>query len=128
MYDDRLALLERTTEKALQSQEDRIKSLGASTEKAIENISRKLDGITQILETLVRVEQQQIHTASRIDGLARGHDKQEIFREKQELRLQVIEQHMPGLLEVRAWALRGIFSGIAMIFAGVCAIVLARFK
>ena len=86
-------------------------------EKAVEKIDGKIDGITDALQSLVRIEERQINTAERLNaGVGKMGDH--------ETRLRAIEKEIPGLIESRKWVVLGILSSLAMIGAAMFKLVL----
>lgn len=77
-------------------------------ERAVTKIDHKIDGITDALQSLVRIEERQINTAEKLHtGAGKMGDH--------ENRLRCIEKEMPGLVEQRKWVVGGVLTGLGMI-------------
>jgi hypothetical protein len=86
-------------------------------EKAVEKIDHKIDGITDALQSLVRIEERQISTAERLNtGAGKMSDH--------EARIRAIEKEMPGLIEQRKWVVGGVLAGIGLIGMALLKLVL----
>lgn len=110
--------------------EDRVETLGETVVEVRGTVARmdgKLDGITQTLTSLVRIEERQVSTNERLTSGAAKMGDQEARIRKLELsvpdgldkRLSAIETAMPSLIESRKWVVMGVLAGIGMIGAGL---------
>jgi hypothetical protein len=79
-----------------------------------------LSSINDSLRILTKVEQSQ---ADIRDRLHQGSEKME----KHENRLAMIEQKLPGLIELRRWVIGGILSGLSMLGLGVVKLLFPGF-
>jgi predicted RNase H-like nuclease (RuvC/YqgF family) len=68
--------------------------------------------MTKALNTLIRVEQKQIEHTEDIKRLDNRIDKLDADHEG---RLQFLERKMPGLIEMRLWAMSGVMSVVAAV-------------
>jgi hypothetical protein len=80
---------------------------------------RNADGIAAIgesLHVLTRLEENQSHIAEKLkEGSMRMSDH--------ERRLQIVEQDLPGLRELRKWVIAGVLAGLGMVGASLFKLV-----
>jgi len=89
-----------------------VDNLGAAFQTHSERIDEKLDSITTLLSSLVRVEERQGLITDRLaEGTTTMRDH--------EARLRVIEVQMPGLLEKARWITLGILGVLGLIGTAV---------
>jgi hypothetical protein len=90
-------------------------------------VNTKLDGISTALQSLVRIEERQVYSASQLSELSVDVRDQELRLRQIEValpknldhRLAALELAMPGLKELRKWVVMGVVSGVGMIGAAV---------
>jgi len=95
-------------------------------------VDEKLDTITETLQSLVRIEERQIQTGSRLSDVAitlKDYDDrlrvlEKAVPENLDKRLVSIETKMPGLSESRKWVVMGVLAGVGMIGAALVHLVL----
>ena len=88
-------------------------------ETVVMRIETKLDKMTEALQTLARLDERDTATQQRlIDGAKTMADMQ--------LRLTAIEQHMPGLKEIRALVNKAIMGVVSAVGLAVVALVLHK--
>ena len=105
---------------SLQGQQDK---LG----KAFDKVSDKLDGITDTLQSLVRIEERQIFTSDRIGQMAGAANDRELRIRALEAamppnaatRLVEIEKVIPGLIESRKWMVAGLLAVVGAVGAAI---------
>lgn len=102
----------------LQSAEARV--IAVSLAHLAEETKRNADALVSVsdsLRMLTSVEQQQRHI---LDSLKEGSIKMT----DHEKRLQVVEQHLPALLEMRKWVVTGVLAGVGMMGAALVKLVI----
>ena len=112
--------------------ENRIIVLEQRLDATIRRVDTKLDNITEVLQTLVRIEERQILTTQRLSELGASAAKHDERLRETELavpenlgrRLNTIEALMPGLKEMRTWVIGGVLGCLGMMGVAVAHTVL----
>ena len=99
---------------------ERINGLATSIERLDANHSRveaKIDMLIEAMRTLARLEERNKAVDDRLtEGARTMHDLT--------TRLHILEQHQPGLLEMRKWVVLGVLSVVGMMAATLFRMVL----
>lgn len=102
------------------------------TRAANDRMEQKIDSIAETLRSLVRIEERQLATNTRVvaleysqqDTQQRLRDLEVAMPENLDKRVVSIETKLPGLLEARRWVVTGVLAGIGMIGVAVVHLVL----
>lgn len=100
-------------------------------EQTVVRIDGKLDGITEALQSLTRIEERQIGTQERLrQGNEQFKDLEKRVRALElsmpthaDDRLAKIEAYMPGLIELRKWVMLGSISTLGLIGVAIIRMV-----
>jgi len=112
--------------------DERLSLLEQRMDTTIQRVDSKLDNIAAALQTLVRIEERQLHVSKRFDEFSAGATSREERLRQVELampenldkRLSSIETTLPGLKELRKWVISGVLGGLGMMGAAILHTVL----
>lgn len=99
-----------------------------SVQKDIGSIKEALSGVTESLQSLVKLEVAQTNTKEALERAFSGVGKVDERVDDLDKRIQALEMLAPGMKELRRWIIGGIGIGISMLFVSLLNLVLTNTK